>query len=99
MAVLAGEDGLLTKAGPGCYRGAAAEIGAPDEQKSGKWAKVMELSQRSESMFCQRLVVVAALVASTWAAAQEGVGDKQVLVGQFAAFSGPAAQLGQRMQV
>ncbi len=50
-------------------------------------------------MFCQRLVVVAALVASTWAAAQEGVGDKQVLVGQFAAFSGPAAQLGQRMQV
>jgi branched-chain amino acid transport system substrate-binding protein len=60
---------------------------------------VMKLCQRSDSMFYQRLVVAVALVASTWAAAQEGVGDKQVLVGQFAAFSGPAAQLGQRMQV
>ena len=50
-------------------------------------------------MFYQRLVVAAALVASSWATAQEGVSDKQVLVGQFAAISGPAAQLGQRMQV
>lgn len=49
-------------------------------------------------MFYQRLVVAAALVASSWATAQEGVSDKQVLVGQFAAISGPAAQLGQRMQ-
>lgn len=50
-------------------------------------------------MFYQRLFVAAALVASSWAVAQEGVSDKQVLVGQFAAISGPAAQLGQRMQV
>ena len=50
-------------------------------------------------MFYQRLVLAAALVASSWATAQEGVSDKQVLVGQFAAISGPAAQLGQRMQV
>lgn len=50
-------------------------------------------------MLYQRLVFAAALVASSWASAQEGVSDKQVLVGQFAAISGPAAQLGQRMQV
>lgn len=50
-------------------------------------------------MLYQRLVLAAALVASSWAVAQEGVSDKQVLVGQFAAISGPAAQLGQRMQV
>lgn len=31
--------------------------------------------------------------------AQNGVSDKEILVGQFAATSGPAAQLGQRMQV
>lgn len=47
----------------------------------------------------QRVVMVAALTASLWVSAQEGVSDKQVLVGQFAAVSGPAAQLGQRMQV
>ncbi|HSV52596.1 MAG TPA: ABC transporter substrate-binding protein [Burkholderiaceae bacterium] len=33
------------------------------------------------------------------AGAQNGVSDKEIAVGQFAAFSGPAAQLGQRMQV
>ena len=49
--------------------------------------------------FSQRVVLGAALVASFWATAQEGVSDKQVLVGQFAAISGPAAQLGLRMQV
>lgn len=49
--------------------------------------------------FSQRVVLGAALVASFWASAQEGVSDKQVLVGQFAAISGPAAQLGLRMQV
>jgi ABC-type branched-subunit amino acid transport system substrate-binding protein len=32
-------------------------------------------------------------------AAQNGVTDKEILIGQFAATSGPAAQLGQRMQV
>jgi branched-chain amino acid transport system substrate-binding protein len=31
--------------------------------------------------------------------AQNGVSDKEIVVGQFAAMSGPAAQLGQRMQV
>ncbi|MBE7939455.1 ABC transporter substrate-binding protein [Ramlibacter aquaticus] len=33
------------------------------------------------------------------ARAEPGVGDRQVLVGQFAAFSGPAAQLGERLKV
>jgi ABC-type branched-subunit amino acid transport system substrate-binding protein len=31
--------------------------------------------------------------------AEPGLTDRQILVGQFAAFSGPAAQLGQRLQV
>src|SRR5438067_2372030 len=31
--------------------------------------------------------------------AETGVTDRQVLVGQFAAFTGPAAQLGQRLKV
>jgi branched-chain amino acid transport system substrate-binding protein len=38
-----------------------------------------------------------ALVSS--AMAETGITDKQVLVGQFAAFSGPAAQLGERLKV
>jgi ABC-type branched-subunit amino acid transport system substrate-binding protein len=33
------------------------------------------------------------------AAAETGVTDRQVVVGQFAAFSGPAAQLGERLKV
>ncbi len=37
------------------------------------------------------------LVLSSLSFAQQGVTDKEVLLGQFAAFSGPAAQLGQRM--
>lgn len=47
----------------------------------------------------RHLVLLLACAVAPWALAQEGVSDKQVLVGQFAAFSGPAAQLGQRMQV
>ena len=41
---------------------------------------------------------VALTLASSLSRAQQGVTDKEVLIGQFAAFSGPAAQLGQRMQ-
>src|SRR5690242_19449358 len=41
----------------------------------------------------------AALPAVYAAAAETGVADKQILVGQFAAFSGPAAQLGERLKV
>ncbi|MEO5671813.1 MAG: ABC transporter substrate-binding protein [Ramlibacter sp.] len=37
--------------------------------------------------------------AATSSAAETGVADKQVLVGQFAAFSGPASQLGERLKV
>jgi ABC-type branched-subunit amino acid transport system substrate-binding protein len=33
------------------------------------------------------------------ARAETGLGDKQVLVGQFAAFSGPASQLGERLKI
>ncbi len=40
------------------------------------------------------------LLASTSAMAQSpGVSDKEIVVGQFAAFSGPAAQLGERLKV
>ena len=41
-----------------------------------------------------RILVVLAFGASASAAAQEGVTDKTILIGQSAAFSGPAAQLG-----
>ena len=44
------------------------------------------------------LAIVLALSASL-AAAENGVTDKDILIGQFAAMSGPAAQLGQRLQV
>jgi ABC-type branched-subunit amino acid transport system substrate-binding protein len=39
------------------------------------------------------------LAAQGASAADTGVTDRQVLVGQFAAFSGPAAQLGERLKV
>ena len=39
----------------------------------------------------------ALLAVSSLAFAQQGITDKEILIGQFAAFSGPAAQLGQRM--
>ena len=38
-------------------------------------------------------------LASTGSLAEPGVTDKEILIGQFAAISGPAAQLGQRMQL
>jgi branched-chain amino acid transport system substrate-binding protein len=44
------------------------------------------------------LFLACSLVSSAMAA-ETGVTDKQVLVGQFAAFSGPAAQLGERLKV
>lgn len=43
--------------------------------------------------------LVCGMVLSSAALAETGVTDKQVLVGQFAAFTGPAAQLGERLKV
>jgi ABC-type branched-subunit amino acid transport system substrate-binding protein len=45
------------------------------------------------------LLILVLAVASALAHAQTGVTDKEILIGQFAAITGPAAQLGQRMQV
>ena len=45
----------------------------------------------------QLLVVPLILLAGIGARADNGVTDKEILVGQFAALSGPAAQLGQRL--
>ena len=42
---------------------------------------------------------LALVLASSFAMAENGVTDKEILIGQFAALSGPAAQLGQRMQL
>ena len=50
-------------------------------------------------MFLMRCLAVVMGLASTAAMAENGVTDKQVLVGQFAAFSGPAAQLGERLKI
>jgi ABC-type branched-subunit amino acid transport system substrate-binding protein len=45
------------------------------------------------------LASLALIGASTLVVAENGVTDKEIVIGQFAAISGPAAQLGQRMQV
>lgn len=45
------------------------------------------------------LVSVALLLVAPLAWAENGVSDKEIVIGQFAAMTGPAAQLGQRMQV
>jgi len=45
------------------------------------------------------LVAPLILLAGIGARAENGVGEKEIVVGQFAAFSGPAAQLGQRLNV
>ena len=46
-----------------------------------------------------QLASLALLLATTLAQADNGVTDKEILIGQFAATSGPAAQLGLRMQL
>ncbi|WP_114970680.1 ABC transporter substrate-binding protein [Rhodoferax ferrireducens] len=46
-----------------------------------------------------RLASLVLVLASSLAQAETGVTDKEILIGQFAAISGPAAQLGQRMQL
>lgn len=43
-------------------------------------------------------VAIAFTVASCWAIAENGVTSNEIVVGQFAAISGPTAQLGLRMQ-
>ena len=47
----------------------------------------------------KRLASLALMWVGTLGAAENGVTDKEIRIGQFAAISGPAAQLGQRMQV
>lgn len=47
----------------------------------------------------QILMVTLALLAGAGSQAETGVSDKEIVVGQFAAMSGPAAQLGQRLNV
>jgi ABC-type branched-subunit amino acid transport system substrate-binding protein len=42
---------------------------------------------------------LALVLASSFALAENGVTEREILIGQFAAISGPAAHLGQRMQV
>lgn len=49
--------------------------------------------------FVQVLAVVGLALTGITSRAETGVGDKEILVGQFAALSGPAAQLGQRLNV
>lgn len=46
----------------------------------------------------RRLLAASLALSSALATAQTGVTDKDILIGQFAAMTGPAAQLGQRMQ-
>ncbi|MBK6320799.1 MAG: ABC transporter substrate-binding protein [Burkholderiales bacterium] len=46
-----------------------------------------------------KLASLTLMLISTVASAENGVTDKEILIGQFAAISGPAAQLGQRMQL
>ena len=45
------------------------------------------------------LAALALMCVTTLAVAQNGVTEKEILSGQFAATTGPAAQLGQRMQI
>ena len=47
----------------------------------------------------QVLAMLAAAAMALSARADAGVSDREIVVGQFAAFSGPAAQLGQRLNV
>ncbi len=50
--------------------------------------------------FYKTLAFISMLVGSAGAWAQSpGISDKEILVGQFAAFSGPAGQLGERLKV
>lgn len=47
----------------------------------------------------KKLVSLTLVLASTLSLAENGVTDKEIVIGQFAAISGPAALLGQRMQL
>lgn len=49
--------------------------------------------------FAEILTLALALLAGADSRAETGVSDKEIVVGQFAAMSGPAAQLGQRLNV
>ncbi len=47
----------------------------------------------------KQLAFLTLVLASPLSMAENGVTDKEIVIGQFAAISGPAAQLGQRMQI
>lgn len=49
--------------------------------------------------FIKKFTSLALLLAATLSQAETGVTDKEILIGQFAAITGPAAQLGLRMQL
>ena len=57
------------------------------------------MSRLISSLPAARALALGLLLAAQGAWAETGVTDKQVLVGQFAAFSGPAAQLGERLKI
>jgi len=54
---------------------------------------------RQTSRVRRLLMLALAAAPLTFAHAETGITDRQVLVGQFAAFSGPASQLGERLKV
>ena len=56
------------------------------------------MTQLSMLNFSKKIVAVGLFVASAFATAETGVTDKEILIGQFAAITGPAAQLGLRLQ-
>jgi ABC-type branched-subunit amino acid transport system substrate-binding protein len=47
----------------------------------------------------KKLAALALALVSSLSLAQNGVSDREIVIGQFAAMTGPAAQLGQRMQL
>jgi ABC-type branched-subunit amino acid transport system substrate-binding protein len=57
------------------------------------------LTMQRRDFVVRSLAAVAAASGAGTARAETGVTDRQVLVGQFAAFTGPAAQLGERLKV
>jgi branched-chain amino acid transport system substrate-binding protein len=60
---------------------------------------MLSFARRALALLRVLVAGLALAAAARTASAEPGVTDKQVLLGQFAAFSGPAAQLGERLRV